>query len=314
MDKRTTATTLGFRSSDGASAIKATLWEGAAASRPRAIVQIVHGMSEHIGRYDDFARHLAQRGYVVCGEDHIGHGRSAQGDERLGCLPPDGKEMLIADVHELRRTVAARYAGQTPYVIFGHSMGSFIVRAYLARHGQGVAAAVVCGTGQQPIALSRAGNLLARALCALKGPDHRSALIDGMGAGAYGKRIPDARTPFDWICTDPAVVDAYIADPWCGAMFSVGGYAALTDLTGEVAAAGCARSAPRGLPLLFVAGDGDPVGDFGAGVRKAAAQYTAAGLADVQVKLYAGMRHEILNEPGHEQVYADVERWMEERL
>ena len=313
MENEVLRSSVGFTSHDGTSAIKGLVWRCADA-RPRGVVQLVHGMSEHIGRYDDYARHLAREGYVVCGEDHIGHGHSVEGAERLGCLPPDGKETLIEDVHELRGLVTSRLDGDVPYVIFGHSMGSFIARAYLARHGQGVAAAVLSGTGQQPVALSRAGNLLARALCVLRGQDFRSRLIDGMGAGAYSKQIADARTPTDWICTDPAVVDAYNADPLCGVMFSVGGYAALTSLTGEVATSACAAKVPRSLPVLLVAGEEDPVGACGAGVRQVAEQLRAAGVADVTVKLYAGMRHEVLNEPGHAQVYADVDAWMGEHL
>lgn len=309
--------TLSFPSHDGGHDIVATVWQPAsadAARAPRGVVQLVHGMSEHIGRYDDFARHLVSCGFVVCGEDHIGHGRSVDSPEQLGCLPPDGAGALVENVHELRGIVAPRVAPDTPYVLFGHSMGSFISRAYLARHGQGLAAAVLCGTGQQPLAVSRAGNLLARALCALRGVDYRSSFIDGMGAGAYSKQIDGARTPFDWLNTDPAGVDAYIADPLCGFMFSVGGYAALTALTGEIATARCVEAVPKELPVLFIAGDQDPVGACGAGVRQAAEALERAGVADVTVRLYEGMRHEVLNEPGHAQVYADVTDWIGARL
>ncbi len=308
---------VGFLSHDGESTIKGSVWRpveaaGRRGAAPRGVVQIVHGMVEHIGRYDEFARYLVGQGFVVCAEDHIGHGRSVSDASQLGCLPVDGKEILIEDVHELRKTVTARYSRQTPYILFGHSMGSFISRAYLARHGKGVDAAVLCGTGQQPLALSKAGNALARFLAKRKGPDYRSALVDGMGVGAYAKQVQNPRTPHDWICTDPAVVDAYIADELCGAMFSVGGYAALTDLTAEVATAACAAKVPKDLPVLFVAGAEDPVGACGKGVQAAAEQLRGAGVRDVSVKLYPGMRHEILNEPGKRQVFADVADWMEE--
>lgn len=310
--------TIGFLSYDGTSTIKGQVWKPVETrnrrqgSAPRGVVQIVHGMVEHVGRYDDFARFLVGRGFVVCAADHIGHGRSVADPSQLGCLPPDGKEVLVEDVHELRKTVSARYSRQTPYFLFGHSMGSFITRAYLARHGQGVRGAVLCGTGQQPLLLSKAGNALARFLVHAKGPEYRSALLDSMGVGAYAKQVDHPRTSDDWLCTDPAVVDAYIADELCGAMFSVGGYATLTDLTGEVAAASCAESVPKDLPVLFVAGAEDPVGACGKGVRAAAEQFRRAGVRSVEVKLYEGMRHEILNEPGRAQVYTDVVDWIEE--
>ncbi|WP_080798815.1 alpha/beta hydrolase [Arabiibacter massiliensis] len=317
MDSTASVTPIGFLSHDGASTIKGLVWapaqtRGRRPPAPRGVVQIVHGMSEHVGRYDEFARHLVAHGFVVCAEDHIGHGKSAPSPEKLGCLPPDGKEILIEDVHELRKTVTSRYSRQTPYILLGHSMGSFIVRAYLARHGEDVAAAVICGTGQQPLLLSRAGNLLARLIARSKGPDHRSAFIDGLGAGAYGKQIEGARTSHDWLSTDPAVVDAFLADELCGAMFSVGGYATLTDLTGEVATASCAAKVPKELPLLFVAGAEDPVGARGKGVKAAADLMRRVGVQDVETKLYEGMRHEILNEPGRRQVYTDIVDWIEE--
>ncbi|MEG0302529.1 MAG: alpha/beta hydrolase [Gordonibacter sp.] len=311
----TSVSSVGFLSYDGTTQIKGMVWipEGAASAAPRGIVQIVHGMAEYIGRYDDFARFLAGQGYVVCAHDHIGHGKSAPSSDRYGCLPAQGgKDTLIEDVHELRKTVAARYARQTPYILFGHSMGSFVVRAYLARYAEGLAAAVLCGTGQQPLALSKGGNFLARRIAASKGEDAKSPLLHNMGAGAYSKQVEGARTEFDWISTDPAVVDAYIADEQCGFMFSVGGYAALTELTGEIATRACAAKVPHDLPLLFVSGAEDPVGGCGKGVRAAAEHLRQAGVAQVDVILYEGMRHEILNEPGHDRVYADVARWMEE--
>ncbi|MFR8300943.1 MAG: alpha/beta fold hydrolase, partial [Gordonibacter urolithinfaciens] len=217
---------IGFLSHDGTSQIRGLIWAperpaGTRAPAPRGVVQIVHGMSEHLGRYDEFARFLVGRGFVVCASDHVGHGKSVPDPAKLGCLPAHGgKDVLVEDVHELRRTVAARYSRQTPYILFGHSMGSFVVRAYLARHAEGLAAAVICGTGTQPLVLSKAGNFVARRIAASKGEDYRSAFLDGLGAGAFAKQIENARTPFDWLSTDPAVVDAYIADELCGAMFS----------------------------------------------------------------------------------------------
>ena len=300
---------IGFLSHDGTSQIRGLIWAperpaGTRAPAPRGVVQIVHGMSEHLGRYDEFARFLVGCGFVVCASDHVGHGKSVPDPAKLGCLPAHGgKDVLVEDVHELRRTVAARYSRQTPYILFGHSMGSFVVRAYLA-------AAVICGTGTQPLALSKAGNFVARRIAASKGEDYRSAFLDGLGAGAFAKQIENARTPFDWLSTDPAVVDAYIADEMCGAMFSAGGYATLTDLTGEVASPSCAAKVPKDLPVLFVSGAEDPVGACGKGVQAAADLLRHAGVSDVEVKLYEGMRHEILNEPEHAQVYGDVLDWI----
>ena len=305
-------TSIGYASSDGASRIRALLWQPDAHSvAPRGIVQIVHGMAEHIERYAPFAEFLVGEGFVVCANDHVGHGKSVASAEDLGHIPAKGgADVLVADARELRRTVAARYSSAVPYVMFGHSMGSFITRRYITMHGEGLAAAVLCGTGQQPLALSVAGNALARLFAAVRGERTRSSLLDSMGAGAFGKQIEGARTGLDWISTDPAVVDEYIADPACGQMFTVGGYATLTSLTAEVVRAKSAAAVARDLPLLFIAGADDPVGERGAGVRRAVEEYRAAGVETVDEILYGGMRHEILNEPDRERVYADVSAWL----
>lgn len=305
--------TLGFSSKDGRSQIKGLLWQpaGTTASSPRAIVQIVHGMTEYVGRYDEFARFLAAQGFVVCGHDHIGHGKSVPSREDWGHMPArEGEDILVDDVDELRRLVSARFARSVPYFIFGHSMGSFITRVYLTRYAEGLAGAVLCGTGNKSLAVSKAGNLLARAIARRKGERAISPFLHSMADGAYSKAIPDARTPFDWLSADEANVDAFIADEACGFPFTVGAYAALTALTRDAARLDLASRIPHDLPLLFIAGAHDPVGDNGEGVRAAAELVRTAGVKSVDVVLYEGMRHEILNEAGRERVYADVLTWL----
>lgn len=169
-------TRLGFMSHDGSTSVRALLWQPDKVTvAPRGIVQIVHGMAEHIERYAEFAQFLVGEGFVVCANDHVGHGESAAAQEDLGHIALDaGAQALVEDVHELRRMVQARFSSATPYVIFGHSMGSFVVRTYLTQHGEGLAAAILCGTGQQPLLLSKAGNVLAHILASLKGERYRS--------------------------------------------------------------------------------------------------------------------------------------------
>ena len=303
--------TLSYASADGRSRTHALLWEPDDSAlpdfRPRAVVQLVHGMAEHVGRYEPFARFLVRSGFVACGEDHVGHGRTAPAREDLGHMPiRGGKDVLLADVHQLRKLVSARYPG-IPYVIFGHSMGSFVTRAYLTREGDGVAAAVICGTGQQPRPLSAAGQVIPRLIAAARGERHRSRLVDSLGAGGFARKVPGARTPDDWIAVDRAVVDAFRADELSGQMFTVGAYATLSSLVAEATSARLARRVPKGLPMLFVAGDGDPVGDFGRGVARAAEQYRLAGVGHVELRLYPGVRHEILNEGScRDEVMADI--------
>lgn len=304
---------LEFASTEGTATIRATLWwpgtEG-----PRAVVQLVHGMAEHISRYGPLASFLASRGFLVCGHDQLGHG-SSSAPERWGCLPADvGRDVLVGDVGTLRGLVDDLVSEGTPHFLLGHSMGSFVVRSYIARQGAGLAGAIVCGTGFVPPATSAAGATLARLVCRLHGEDSRSELLHSMADGAYAKAVPDAETPFDWLSHDHDNVRRYIEDPACGFMFSAGGYATLCDLTFETCTAACARRVPKELPLYFIAGEEDPVGDCGRGVARACELALSAGAEDAGIRLWPGMRHEIFNESGHEAVFEDVCRWMEERL
>lgn len=320
MPDQTFTVPFSYASHDGKSQVNAKLWTNTkfggpdtpGTEAPKAVIQLVHGMAEYIDRYDDFANYLVSRGFVVCAEDHIGHGGTAADSSEFGHMPAHGgKDILLRDAHTLYRLVSENFPG-VPYVLYGHSMGSFISRAYIARYGNELTACVLSGTGNVPAPLSKFGRSLARMLAATRGETYRSAFIDGMGAGGYGKQIKDARTNLDWLSTDPAVVDAYIADDKCGFMFTVGGYSTLLDLTAEVVTPACAAQVPKDLPLLFAAGDGDPVGDMGKGVRAAAQLYRDAGVKQVDELIYEGMRHEIHNEVDNARVYDDVASWIEQ--
>ncbi|MDR1421245.1 MAG: lysophospholipase [Coriobacteriales bacterium] len=303
-----------FASHDEESTIHVWLWEpdDLSDALPRGIVQIIHGASEYAARYRDFARFLTDAHIVVCADDHIGHGLSAVSEEKLGHLPASGGlKALIADEDSLRKGMVKRYDEAVPYIMFGHSMGSFILRSYIARHGEGLAAAILSGTGHQPANLSSSGNMIARIIARFKGATYRSPLLHNMGMGALSKGMDNPRTPLDWLNTDADKVDEYLADPHCGMVFTAGGYATLTELTGDIVKPKVAANVPEDLPLLFISGDADPVGEMGQSVNRAVQMYKTAGVEHVDLQLYAGMRHEILNEPGHQDVYRDVLEWIE---
>lgn len=316
-------TTITYASRDNASTVRALMWEpdevASGGEAPRGLVQIVHGMSEHVERYEGFASFLCEQGFAVCANDHIGHGKSVSSAEDLGHMPLEvGEDVLVADVQTLRELALERLSQRCdmrvsgiPYVIFGHSMGSFITRVFLTRHAFGVRAAVLCGTGHQPRPLSTAGKALTSSLAKKHGERYVSELVDGMGAGGYGRAIKDAETDLDWIATDPEVVAEYQRDPLCGQKFTVGAYHVLTSLVSDATDPRLARRVPHALPMLFVSGDQDPVGECGAGVHRAAEMYRKAGVESVTEKLYPGMRHEILNEPVKDEVHRDVLAWLE---
>ena len=313
-----TRTPVTFASHDGHSTCHGYLWwqedplaaeEGSV--RPAGVVQLVHGMSEHIERYDDFARFLVGQGYLVAGHDHIGHGKSSPRGQ-WGVMPlKNGRECLVEDVHSLRRLVEGIVPASTPYFIFGHSMGSFVLRCYLGEHADGLAGAIVCGTGTVAGSASVAGRSLARLMARMRGADYKSKLLHNMAEGAYAKEIPNRLTDLDWLSYNRANVDAYQAAEDCGFAFGTSGYATLTDLTATCCKPSWPARYPADLPLLFIAGDGDPVGAFGKGVRKAVDQAKLAGCNDVTCIIYDHMRHEILNEDERQKVYDDVLGWLE---
>ena len=330
-------TTIRYPSADGTSTIRALLWEPddppaapadgdstsasaavadpapAPAPRPRAVVQIVHGMAEHVERYTKFAAYLVDHGFVACAEDHVGHGKSVSSPEDLGHIPlKAGEDILMDDVHALRRQVMERYEG-VPYVLFGHSMGSYMARVYLTRHPEGVEAAIICGTGQTSPVLCGLGRALIQIIRLFKGERYRSKLVDSMSTGSYLKGIENPRTSVDWICTDPAVCDAYVADPLAGEMFTLGGYNTLMKFVQHSQKAKLTARIPKSLPMFFIAGSEDPVGECGKGVDRAVEQYREAGIEVVDEKIYEGYRHEVLNEPIGPEVMDDIDRWLQEQ-
>ena len=301
--------------------IRALLWEPENQTEPRGIVQILHGMAEHIERYRDFAQFLTDNGFITCGQDHIGHGKSVKSSAEWGMIPADGAEIFVENTEKLRllmqdrfKTVgaadAAEPASPLPYILFGHSMGSFILREYLSQYAEGLSGAIICGTGHPAPMLSSAGRLLAKLLSTFRGNNHLSNLLHNMSVGAYSKQIEGADTPLDWLSTDPDVVEKYIADPGCGFMFSVSGNVALTTLTGSIVKKETIEAVPKELPLLFMAGSDDPVGEKGAAVKKAAGLFKDTGHSNVALTLYEGKRHEVLNEIGKEDVYQDILEWI----
>ncbi len=304
-----------FMSTGKDTQINACVWQDKLNTKPCGIVQIVHGMAEHIERYDEFARFLVSKGFIVCGHDHIGHGKSIKNKKHFGHIPIDhGDRILVSDVEELKKIIMQRYGEELPYFIFGHSMGSFVVRAYITQYASSLSGAIICGTGQLPVIASKSGNKLAHLIAKTKGQHTRSKFLDSMGAGSYGKKIKDAQTDLDWLSYNKENVKQYIDDERCGFMFSAGGYAALTALTASVASPQSAAKIPKKLPLLYIAGKDDPVGNFGKGVKAACKMALDAGVEDVSLQLYEGMRHEILNEENRQVVFEDIDAWMEARI
>lgn len=302
-----------FKSCDKINRVHAIEW-APEDGNVKAVIQIVHGMAEHIDRYEDFALFMAEKGFLVTGEDHLGHGKTAATEADLGYFASErAKELLVGNVHKLKKYVQSKN-GDVPYFILGHSMGSYITRKYIAKYGSGITGAVIVGTGFENPVSTGMGLKLIELVKSLKGERYKSSFITKIMFGNYMKRIPNPKTSSDWICTDDEVVSAYKADPFCDCTFTINGYETLVSLVREVCSDKSISKVPKYLPVYFVAGAEDPVGTYGVGVMKAFEKFRQAGIEDVDVKIYPGMRHEILNEKGKAEVYADVLAWIEDHM
>lgn len=277
---------------------------------PKAVVQLVHGMAEHISRYEAAAQALNAAGFAVVGHTHLGHGEKAQ---KLGYFADqNGWDALIDDVHALRVQTQAAYPG-VPYFLLGHSMGSFVVRGYCLLHEQGLSGVILSGTGHFARPILAVGSAVAGLQCALGLAQKPSHLVEKLSSAGNNKGYDDVQTPFDWLSRDRAQVAKYMADPLCGFTFTANAY---RDMFG-----GLKRLYPQKLgsmvanvPVLLFSGDMDPVGGHGAGVKRVAEEIRAAGVEDVTLKLYAGGRHEMFNELNAPEVYADLIAWVSSKL
>ncbi len=270
---------------------------------PAGIIQITHGMAEHTDRYLEVASFFANAGFAVFMSDHAGHGKSIKTEEDLGYFgEKDGHSRIVDDVYAVTQ-LAKECFPDTKVILWGHSMGSFVTRSYLAKYPNAVDAAVICGTaGANPAAA--AGALIASLIAKVKGSRCRSTFIDGLAFGTYNKRF-EGRTKFDWLSVNQKNIDVYIEDPKCGYLFTATAYRDLFNLLATVSDKQCFADTPKNIPLYLIAGDMDPVGNFGKGVTEVYNNYKNAG-CNVTLKLYPGLRHEIHNEDCRETVYADI--------
>jgi len=278
---------------------------------PVCVVQIIHGMAEYIERYEEFARFLTKRGCVVTGNDHLGHGKSVGEDGLYGYFcEQDPATVLARDVHRLKKMTQQVYPG-LPYVIVGHSMGSFILRNYLTMYGSGITGAVIMGTGYRSRGIMAVSKFMVKLQKIFLGSRHVSKFSDKVSFGGYNKRIPDARTKFDWLCKDEESVKRYIEDPLCGHVFTLNGFQTLSELIMRAHDPKRLKRIPADLPLLVISGDEDPLGDYGKGIPKVCEGLRGAGVKDVETRLCAGGRHELLNEPERVRTMEEIYGWIE---
>lgn len=277
---------------------------------PKLIVQLCHGMEEHIRRYKNFAQFLEKQGIRVFGMDNRGHGKTCEEEELKGHIADeDGYIKLVEDVHDLNKYIKKEFPDKQ-IVIFGHSMGSLIVRNFLNEYSDSVDGAIICGTTEPYNMKHRIGILLAKVLSGKNGTK-KSASINKLAFKGYNSKINNKNTDFDWLTRDEKAVEDYILDKDCGFLCTNTFYLDLLTLIKEMSLKSNIENIKKDLPILFISGKADPVGDYGKGVLKSYRLYKNAGIKNVKLKLYAQMRHEILNEIDKEKVYLDIYKFLE---
>lgn len=306
-------TELYIKSTNDVNNLHTIVWEPE--SEIKAIVQISHGMIEYIDRYDRFARFLNSKGILVVGNDHLGHGLTARDDEELGYFPTDKKSAtVVEDLYKITQEIKSRYGEEVPYFVLGHSMGSFMIRRYIMTYGDKVDGCVIVGTGSQPNIVLKGGQTVLKFLKAFKGDKHRSKFVEKMAFGTYNKKFKPIDTSCDWISRDKYIVNKYVNDKYCTFLFTLNGYETLFDALEFIQNTKNVEKIPKELPLLFVSGDMDPVGNYGKGVKQIYENYKISGIKDIDIKLYKDGRHEILNELEYENVYNDIYNWIAGRI
>ncbi|HOE04035.1 MAG TPA: lysophospholipase [Bacteroidales bacterium] len=297
-----------FKASDGAGIVYHK-WS-AETEDIRAVVVIAHGMAEHAFRYNHFANVLNENYFTVYAPDHRGHGCTAGDPENTGIFARrQGWWKVVDDLHSLIGIVKNENPGKKVFLL-GHSMGSFLVRTYICTYGNHVHGVILSGTGMNPRPILVAGSMIARLSSFFKGQNHRSKTLDMMSFGSFNKKYS---TPFQWLSRDQEMVDKYIADPYCGQVFTSGFFQDLFCGLRFIGNINNLSEIPKSLPVFIVSGSDDPVGNYGKAVTKVYALYQKAGLRNVEMKLYPGARHEILNETNRDEIMIDIINWLKHK-
>lgn len=302
-----------FYSSSGLCKIHAASYLPIDNSKIKAIFQICHGMTEHFERYENFIEKLCNDGYAVYANDHLGHGLSVASKDDLGYFgEKDGWKSFIEDAHELT-SIAKKQFPNLPVIFFGHSMGSFIARVYSFKYHEELAGSIFCGTAPPNPAIP-VGKVFLNLVKTLSSSKLKSAMVSKAAFGAYNKKF-DGPTDYEWLSRDRSTIDAYMGDEYCGFLFTVVGYRDLISVLGECSSKNWFENFSKELPVLFISGTDDPVGNYGKGVKLVYDKLVATGKKNADMKLYEGARHEILNESACvDEIYKDVLAWSQDVL
>lgn len=286
-----------FTSSEG-SRVFAKKWRNEEIKQYRGVVQLVHGMQEHIARYDEFAKMIADNGYIVVGHDHLGHGNTAKNEEDFGYFAKkDGWNRLVEHVHILQNQISKEYI-ELPYFIFAHSMGSLVVRTYLTKYKDNLAGVILSGTSGRKSGLL-AGEVLTKLIMIFKGEYYRSSLLEYLITGSFSKKFQEV----------DHTTNTEEKDPKCGFNFTTNGYLNLLKGTYYLSKQRNINKT-MDVPILLISGDKDPVGEMGKGVIRVAKMLEKARLKNVTIRLFKDARHELINDVNKMQVYYVMFNWL----
>ena len=275
----------------------------------RAVVQLAHGMIDYVSRYTALAEYLTSEGYALIGNDHLGHGKTAASAEDFGYFADNGGcELVVDDLYAVNGYIHGQFPGK-PVVLMGHSMGSFMARLYAVKYPESITALIIHGTGG-PNPLLLPGVLISKIIKAVRGPRHRSELINTLAFGSYNSRFPKEEGHNAWLTRDAAAVAGRDSDPYTSYKFTVSGYLDLFRALGDSNKASWFKSFPKDMPTLLISGDADPVCNYGKGIYTVYNKLICAGANNVTPKLYPGARHELFNETNRDEVFDFMGRWL----
>jgi alpha-beta hydrolase superfamily lysophospholipase len=285
-------------------------WCWSAPQKPQGILQIYHGMAEHAERYADFAGYMNSLGFSVYACDLRGHGRTGELNHNSCDIDKDGFNGIVQDQHLLSKLIGSRHPG-VPLFVLGHSFGSFIAQEYIKHYGNDIEGVILSGSCMMGGPVVKLGCCLA-AISVPLGRRRRNTLLDMLSFGSYNKAIENPVGKFAWISRDDGQVKKYEDDRFCGNVMSTNFYywffKGLNRLNENVGAI------PKKLPVYLMSGDNDPVGQYGKGTARLYEMYGSAGIEDLQLKLYPGGRHEMINEINRQEVYQDIAAWLQKHL
>lgn len=299
-----------YPSKDGETTIHAVIWS---CEQPKGIVQIIHGMSEYCERYTEFAEFLNKQGYIVCAEDHLGHGDSISQESKRGyfCKDRDFKTVL-GDIYSLTKHIKSKFPN-LPFFVLGHSMGSFFCRNFISEYSNEIDGTIIMGSGFKSGLTTNTALLLTRISALFCGWEHRSKFIKNLAFGSYNKHFKEDSANA-WLSKNQDNVRKYDTDRECGVDFTLNGYYILFSVIRAACSKKVIEKTRKDLPTLFVAGSDDPVGDYGKGVKKSFEKFKAAKMQNVSIKLFDDARHEILNDDCKQEVFDIILQFLDGKI